>query len=106
MQLLPQFAESERTEPLPVKRLPDRRIYLAHNDFGSVEGIGGVVLTDFGHSVRGDAGIEYNHDVQPPGYEAPEVLLRATWTYSADIWSLAVMVRFCFHCVCTRLKLT
>lgn len=34
----------------------------------------------------------HNHDIQPQPFCAPEVLSKATWTYSADIWNLGTMV--------------
>lgn len=34
----------------------------------------------------------HNHDIQPLPFCAPEVLLKAGWTYSADIWNLGTVV--------------
>lgn len=31
--------------------------------------------------------------IQPPSLRAPEVFLKASWSYPADIWSLACVVR-------------
>lgn len=50
------------------------------------------MLTDFDGSVGGGEDEEWNHDIQPTGMAAPEVLLRAKWGYSADIWNLGVLL--------------
>lgn len=34
------------------------------------------------------------HPIQPPVFHAQEVLLGTSWTYSADIWNLGVLVYF------------
>ena len=79
--------------PLPQKKLEDRTIYLSRNDFGlQAKSLGGPVITDFGLAVRGDEPCMYNHPVQPDGYQTPEVVLRAGWSYSVDIWNLGTLV--------------
>jgi hypothetical protein len=35
------------------------------------------------------------HDIQSLEYTAPEVMLQAGWSYSADIWNLGLVVRTC-----------
>lgn len=88
---LREHSNLERTDPFPVKRLLDRTIYLSHNSFGPLVGnIGACVLTDFGTSVCGDGA--WNHNIQPTGMTAPEVLLRAKWSYSADIWNFGALL--------------
>jgi serine/threonine-protein kinase SRPK3 len=51
---------------------------------------GAARLADFGLAVRGDH--QYTHPIQPSGMEAPEVLIRSQWSYSADIWNFGVLV--------------
>lgn len=65
--------------------------------FGPLQkGIGFVKLTDFGLAVRGDVSTRYHyHDIQSLEYTAPEVMLQAGWSYSADIWNLGLVVRTC-----------
>lgn len=45
----------------------------------------------FGSAVPGD--VEYSEDIQPSIYRAPEAILGAPWSYSADIWNVGCMVR-------------
>lgn len=51
---------------------------------------GAPVLCDFGSAVPGDA--EHSEDIQPNIYRAPEVIIEAPWSYSADIWNVGCMV--------------
>ena len=77
--------------PLPQKKYDDRTIYLSRNNYGQPATVTGIVsITDFGHSVQGDD--SNNGCIQAEVYRAPEVILEAGWTYSADIWNLGVMV--------------
>lgn len=91
--LLNELSRTEYKDPSPVKKLPDRTIQVPRNDFGPMAGhTAGCVLTDFDSAVPGDIDGIWNHDIQPTGMTAPEVLLRAGWTYSADIWNLGVLL--------------
>jgi hypothetical protein len=56
------------------------------------KGVGRVQISDFSAAVFGNVAEPHNHDIQPRPFCAPEVLLKATWTYSADIWDLGTMV--------------
>ncbi|KKK14683.1 hypothetical protein P175DRAFT_0561003 [Aspergillus ochraceoroseus IBT 24754] len=49
-------------------------------------------IADFSAAVFGNVPIMHNHDIQPQPFCAPEVLLNAGWTYSADIWNLGAML--------------
>lgn len=89
--ILGRDARDEMENPLPQKQYDDRTIYLSRNNYGQPAKVTGIVsITDFGHSVRGDA--SHNGCIQAEVYRAPEVILDAGWTYSADIWNLGVMV--------------
>ncbi|KAN0083544.1 hypothetical protein V8E54_002632 [Elaphomyces granulatus] len=46
-----------------------------------------LVLLSFGN-----VSTPHNHDIQPQTFCVPEVLLKATWTYSAEIWNLGAML--------------
>ena len=48
------------------------------------------LLSDFGSAVLGDE--QHNENVQPNLYRAPEVCLRAPWSYSIDIWNVGCLV--------------
>ncbi|EON64188.1 hypothetical protein W97_03418 [Coniosporium apollinis CBS 100218] len=89
--ILERSALDEFENPLPQKRRDDRTIYLSRNDYGQPKSIPGIVsITDFGFSTEGN-GLHYGC-IQAEPYRAPEVVLDAGWTYSADIWSLGVML--------------
>lgn len=89
--ILDRAARDELENPLPQKIYDDRTIYLSRNNYGQPASVTGIVsITDFDHSVQGDV---FNYGcIQAEVYRAPEVILDAGWTYSADIWSLGVMV--------------
>ncbi|KAI3092197.1 hypothetical protein CBS147333_10251 [Penicillium roqueforti] len=90
--VLDAVVQDEIEDPLPQKILKDRTIYLSRNNFGlQVGNLGRPVITDFGLSVRGDEG-PHNHPIQPNGFRAPEVIIGASWNYSADIWNLGALI--------------
>lgn len=90
--ILEESARDEYDHPLPQKRCSDgRTIYLSRNDFGITDKTTGIIqITDFDLSVRGDR--PNRGRIQAEVYRSPEVLLGAGYSYSADIWSLGVMV--------------
>jgi len=82
---------AEIQRPVPSFERADRRIY-GHRNFGPYEGPPGEPkISDFGNAVQ-TPGPHY-HPIQPDLYQAPEVILEAGWSFSADIWNLGVMVR-------------
>lgn len=88
-------ASREATPPAYAERNDGRRIYESHSDFGRLrKGVGYVKVTDFGLAVRGDVTQRHSHDIQPREYTAPEVMLRAGWSYPADMWNLGLVVSF------------
>ena len=92
-QILYTCEQAERIDPLPQKRLPDRTIYLPHNNlvpFNVLRDLGVPMLTDFDAALRDDTGNVYIHDIGANGLQAPEVVLGMPWTYSADVFMLAV----------------
>ncbi|KAE8352712.1 kinase-like protein [Aspergillus coremiiformis] len=90
--ILDQSAKDEYENPLPQKVCPDGRvIYLSRNNYGlSPKTTGMITITDFDRSVPGER--PNNGCIQAEIYRAPEVILDAGFSYSADIWSLGVLL--------------
>lgn len=84
------FEEKELQIPCPRKELDGRTIYV-FRELTIPKTLGAPVPCDFGSAMPG--GIEHSEDIQPNIYRAPEVILGASWTYSADIWNVGCMVR-------------
>ncbi|KAI9802702.1 MAG: hypothetical protein M1825_002724 [Sarcosagium campestre] len=86
------LVNDEAEEPTPRKIEGGRAIYASRN-FGDFQGPPGrPKIADFGLAVRGDVPQLHNHPIQADLFQAPEVILRAGWTYSVDIWNLGVML--------------
>ena len=93
-----ELVKAEAGKPLPEKHLDDRITYTSRHDFKR-EFTGNImraVIMDFEKAVDGDARPQYHHMIQTNGYQASEVILGAGWSYSADVWSLDVVV--CVSC--------
>ena len=92
--VLEDFAHSQTSNPMPRKSGGGQTVYLSHNDFGPLRSYYILPkLTDFGLAHRQkDPSVLNRHPIQPDHYRAPEVILGAGWTYSADIWNLGVLV--------------
>ncbi|RAL12216.1 kinase-like protein [Aspergillus homomorphus CBS 101889] len=90
--LLSQDARDEFENPLPQKHCSDGRIiYLSRNNYGPLKDIVGLIeIVDFDLAVQGDS--PQDGCIQDEVYRAPEVILDRGYTYSADIWSLGVML--------------
>lgn len=90
-----QYADwQQRTSSVTLKEADGQVVYKSHGDFGPLQkAIGRLKISDFGSAVLGVPSELYFHDIQPEGLEAPEVLLKAGWNCSADIWNLGVVVR-------------
>ena len=91
-QVVDQIVRDETEDPSPYKEDGDRVVYPCRN-FGPYRKTPGrPKITDFGSAVRGDVSRPHTHPIQANLFQAPEVILQAEWTYSADIWNLGVMV--------------
>jgi len=91
--VIEEYLNAQGDHPMPRKSLSDRNIYLSHNNFGALKSYWMLPkIADFGLAQRGDGEKPLRHPIQPALYHAPEVLLGAPWSYSADIWNLGVFV--------------
>lgn len=88
------YVRHQEEDPAPFKDCDNRPVFQSRPDFGQLrKGVGLVQISDFSAAVFGNVSVPHNHDIQPQPFCAPEVLLRATWSYSADIWNLGTVVR-------------
>lgn len=87
------FVQRQLEGDMARKVYHDRSIYLSHDDFGPLRSFRMLPkLGDFGLAELGES-LEPNRvPIQPPLFQAPEVLLGTGWSYSADIWNLGVLV--------------
>lgn len=91
--VLDDYVREQEANPAPFEERCGRPVYQSRPDFGHLrKGVGFVKLTDFGLAVRGNVSTMYHHDIQPLEYTAPEVMLRAGWSFSADTWNLGLVV--------------
>ncbi|KAJ3549699.1 hypothetical protein NM208_g363 [Fusarium decemcellulare] len=92
------FVQSQAAHPMARKIVGERTVYRCHNNFGALKGDINAIrkmypkITDFGLVQRGDQARPLIHPIQPNDCHAPEVLLGTGWSYSADIWNLAIIV--------------
>ena len=75
--VLHDLAAEERDSPSHYNENNGRYIYHRRN-----LGDPNLGLAVWGHQKT------YNHPIQPDGFQSPEVILRAGWSYSANIWNL------------------
>ncbi|KAK2873398.1 hypothetical protein FQN49_002396 [Arthroderma sp. PD_2] len=87
-------AHEEYVNPLPQKQCEDgRTIYRSRRNYGPLKKITGLIeILDFDLAVRGDEPVAHDGCIQAEVYRAPEVVLDKGYSYSADIWSLGVML--------------
>ncbi|KAH7095003.1 kinase-like domain-containing protein [Paraphoma chrysanthemicola] len=83
------FEDRELKTPCARKEIDGRVIYESH-ELRMPKEWGAPVLCDFGSAVPGD--VEHSEDIQPDIYRAPEVIIEAPWSYSADIWNVGCMI--------------
>ncbi|UNI14834.1 hypothetical protein JDV02_001425 [Purpureocillium takamizusanense] len=93
--VLERFARAVKDRPLPRKVYPDHTVYKSFRSVGGLceSLVGNMVakISDFGLSHVYQQGAIMTMPIQPGAYRAPEVILGAGWSCSADMWNLAVM---------------
>ena len=94
------LVEAQHTNLMSYKVVDGDTIYLSDNDFGGIElrQLPRIIakMADFASAFRGDVPTLI-HPIQVNHCRAPEVLLGAGWSYSADVWNFGVMVRSAGH---------
>ncbi|PYH89630.1 U4/U6 small nuclear ribonucleo protein PRP4 [Aspergillus ellipticus CBS 707.79] len=80
------FEERELKGPAPRKVLEGRTIYTT-SPFPSGDGL--PILSDFGETRFGVEG--HSESIMPDYCRAPEVILKSTWDYKVDVWSVAML---------------
>lgn len=96
--VLPDFVQAQIGRPTPRKVFGSRAVYQCQNNFGDVKDRSALLkmtpkLADFGLAQDGSQPGPFINPIQPDRYHAPEVLLGTGWSYSADIWNFAILVR-------------
>ncbi|KAL9609834.1 MAG: hypothetical protein Q9167_005422 [Letrouitia subvulpina] len=89
--IIQKFIKAEQEHPSARKEVQGYPVY-ASRAFESPSGksIGEPLLSDFGSAVSGE--VEHDEDVQPNVYRAPEMCLKAPWSYSIDIWNVGCLI--------------
>ncbi|PGH16528.1 CMGC/SRPK protein kinase [Helicocarpus griseus UAMH5409] len=92
--ILENYVRQQQDHPAPYKLHNSRPIFQSRPDFGPLKkpGVETVKISDFSAAVFGDVDAPHNHDIQPRPFCAPEVLLKAGWSYSADVWNMGVVL--------------
>ncbi|GAB1201152.1 hypothetical protein APSETT444_010539 [Aspergillus pseudonomiae] len=83
---LSDFEEKQIKAQPPRKVLLDRTIYRSSR-FPPGDGL--PLLSDFGEARFGDEA--HNEDIMSNPFRAPEVILKSSWDYKVDIWSVAMV---------------
>ena len=98
MSVIDDYVRQQKENPPHSKEVDGHPIYQSRADFGSLrKGVGRLKISDFGAAVFGNVPTPHRHDIQPEQFCAPEVLLKAGWSYSADIWNLGMVVSDFWH---------
>ncbi|KAJ2895357.1 hypothetical protein MKZ38_006628 [Zalerion maritima] len=93
-QVLRDYADYQEIYPPKSILRRGRPVYQSRGDFGRLrrQRVSFVKLVDFGLAIRGGTVTRYYHDIQPLECMAPEVILKAGWSFPADIWNLGLVL--------------
>ncbi|KAL9612973.1 MAG: hypothetical protein Q9167_002450 [Letrouitia subvulpina] len=87
------FVQATAENVMPRKVQNDRSIYLSQYNFGPLKSFRMLPkLGDFGLAQLADGSEPLRYPIQPPLFQAPEVILGTGWSYSTDIWNLGVLI--------------
>ncbi|KAF2279504.1 putative CDK4/6 [Westerdykella ornata] len=86
--VLKAFENAERQDPSPYRSYGDRIIYRSRA-LEMPKKHGRPTITDFGEARFGQS--EYDDDIQPFEYRAPEVIFAVPWSCKVDIWNVGVL---------------
>ncbi|KAJ5332974.1 uncharacterized protein N7506_006757 [Penicillium brevicompactum] len=86
------FEANELHKPVPRKQVDteDRTIYMSQELLKVPKQVSSPILCDLGSAIYGNR--YQSVFIQPQIYRAPEVILGAPWTFSADIWNVGCMI--------------
>ncbi|KAK5937467.1 hypothetical protein PMZ80_010085 [Knufia obscura] len=87
--ILERFVQDEMEDPTPRKHIDGYTIY-ASRIFRQPKTFGDAVISDLGEAEDGK--LQRHHNAQPNWYRSPEVMLKADWSYPADIWNVGAMI--------------
>lgn len=90
--VLEAYEEAETLNPSQSRTTSQDRTLYASRAFRKPQNHahGPPILCDFGEA---RIGADHTHvDIQPEIYKAPEILMEAGWSRSADIWNAACLV--------------
>lgn len=91
------FVQTTAENVIPRKVQNGRSIYLSQYNFGPLKSFRTLPkLGDFGLAQLAAGSEPLRYPIQPPLFQAPEVILGTGWSYSTDIWNLGVLVSLSF----------
>ncbi|KAL5344117.1 kinase-like domain-containing protein [Aspergillus crustosus] len=91
--LLDTYTWHQEQNPAPFKTVAGHPIYQSRSDFGPLrKPIRRIQISNFTTAVFGNTFLSPNHQIQSAPFSAPEVLLKASWSYAADIWNLGALI--------------
>lgn len=90
--ILDALVEDEWDMPSARKIIKDRVIY-ASTGLEIPDEPGDPVIADFGDARIDEGPFEFEEEVMPDVYRAPEIVLGVPWNEKIDIWALGLLVR-------------
>ena len=96
--VIDEYVSRQKVDPSLFKEVDGHPTYQSKPDFGRLKkGVRLLKISDFGAAVFGNVLTPHRYDIQPDQFKAPEVILKAGWTYSADVWNVGMMVSILYR---------